>query len=76
MWTLGEIQIGKKTISYQVKHYEEGSPFGIEGGKISKLWLMDKESGEVEASYERGWGKKPQTAEARKACRELMERFN
>lgn len=24
---------------YQVKHYDEGSEYGINGGKVSKLWM-------------------------------------
>ena len=76
MWDIGEIKIGRKVISYQVKHYEEGSRFGIEGGRISKLWLFDKADRTVLASYERGWDKKPRTAAARKAYAMLIKEFN
>lgn len=38
---------------YWVKHYEEGSQFGIDGGRISKL--MIKRGGEIVCNYDRGW---------------------
>ena len=40
-----------------MKVFEEGSEFGIEGGKISKLML--KRNGTVVANYDRGWDIKP-----------------
>jgi hypothetical protein len=35
-----------------MKQYEEGSPFGIDGGRISKLML--KRNGEIVYNYDRG----------------------
>ena len=37
MWSKGEIEIEGTKVQYWVKHYEEGSEFGIDGGRISKL---------------------------------------
>ena len=57
MWKEGKIEIptaeGTKVAIYQVKAYEEGSMYGINGGRISKLWI--KLDGKVIASYDRGW---------------------
>ena len=39
MWKEGAILIGGKGYRYWVKHYEEGSQFGIDGGRISKLTI-------------------------------------
>ena len=44
MWKEGTIGIpqkdgGYKAVHYWIKVYEEGSQFGINGGKISKLML-------------------------------------
>ena len=60
MWSEGVIGIpdakDKKKYTkchYWVKHYEEGSLFGIDGGRISKL--MIKRGGEIVCNYDRGW---------------------
>ena len=58
MWSEGTIGIPNKdggyTVAhYWVKHYEEPSEFGINGGRISKL--MIKINGVVTANYDRGW---------------------
>lgn len=58
MWKEGTIGIpkkegGYKVVRYWIKVYEEGSQFGINNGKISKLML--KLDGEIIANYDRGW---------------------
>ena len=53
MWREGTIIINKKGYRYWVKHFDEGSQFGIDGGRISKL--MIKRSGEIVCNYDRGW---------------------
>ena len=54
MWSKGSLKIGNHIIHYWVKHYEQGSQYGIENeGRISKLML--KENGAVIANYNRGW---------------------
>ena len=52
MWKEGAILIGGKGYRYWVKYYEEGSQFGIDGGRISKL--MIKRGGEIVCNYDRG----------------------
>ena len=53
MWREGTILIGGKGYRYWVKHFDEGSRFGIDGGRISKL--MIKRDGEIVCNYDRGW---------------------
>lgn len=53
MWKEGVILIGGKGYHYWVKHFEEGSQYGIDGGRISKL--MIKRDGEIVCNYDRGW---------------------
>ena len=53
MWKEGTILISGKGYRYWVKNYEEGSQFGIDGGRISKL--MIKRGGEIVCNYDRGW---------------------
>lgn len=61
-WHEGTIGIPQKDGSskiahYQVKAFEEGNEWGINGGKISKLSI--KIDGEWVANYDRGWDVKP-----------------
>ena len=46
-----------KIAHYWVKAFEEGSEWGINGGKISKLSI--KIDGEWVVNYDRGWDVKP-----------------
>ena len=70
MWNEGMID----GYEFQVKHYEEASKYGIDGGRISKLWIA--KDGVEQASYERGWNKQPETAEVKKVYKELIKRYN
>lgn len=61
-WHEGTIGIPQKDGSSKIAHYwvkafEEGSEWGINGGKISKLSI--KINGEWVANYDRGWDVKP-----------------
>ena len=53
MWKEGSILIGGKGYRYWVKQFDEGSQYGIDGGRISKL--MIKRGGEIVCNYDRGW---------------------
>ena len=62
MWHEGTIGIpmqdgGYKIAHYWVKSFDEGSEWGINGGRISKL--MIKINGVVTANYDRGWDIEP-----------------
>ena len=79
MWKEGTIGIpqkngGYKAVHYWIKVYEEGSQFGINGGKISKLML--KLNGEIIANYDRGWDIEPATEEANLALCILLNAHN
>ena len=61
-WHEGTIGIPQKDGSSKIAHYwvkafEEGSEWGINVGKISKLSI--KIDGEWVANYDRGWDVKP-----------------
>ncbi len=63
MWsegTIGNLKGGNKEgiCHYWVKHFDEPSRFGINGGKISKL--MIKKDGVITCNYDRGWDVEPQ----------------
>ena len=56
MWKESSIKVGGEVFHYWMKQYEEGSQWGIEGGRISKLML--KRGGKIVCNYDRGWDMK------------------
>lgn len=80
MWSEGMIRAASGMVyEYQVKHYEEGSQFGINGGRVSKLWIAakGKVSRETVVSYDRGWDVKPEEgSEAHEVMADILRRYN
>ena len=74
MWKEGSILIGGKGYRYWVKQFDEGSQYGIDGGRISKL--MIKVDGKVTAHYERGWDVEPKDEPTRLAHSILLQKYN
>lgn len=52
MWQEGTVSVNGEIFHYWMKQYEEGSEFGINGGRISKLTI--KRSGREVYNYDRG----------------------
>ena len=79
MWSEGTIGINAFSGSpivcrYEVKHFEEGSEFGIDGGRISKLEIRIK--GEVTCRDDRGWDIEPEDEATVQAYSILMHEYN
>ena len=81
MWSEGTIGVNaldddKQTITchYRMKHFEEGSPFGINGGRISKLTI--RIDGRITCNYDRGWDIKPEDEATKQAFAILMHKYN
>ena len=70
MWTSGKID----GFCFEIKHFEEGSEFGIDGGRISKLWIG--KGGREYAHYSRGWDIYPTDPEAVKVYNEILKMYN
>jgi len=70
MWTRGTIE----GYAYCIKHFEEGSEFGINNGRISKLHIS--KDGVTLANYDRGWDILPVDAEIKEVYKELVRKFN
>jgi hypothetical protein len=51
MWKEGSLRVNGDIFHYWMKQYDEGSPFGIDGGRISKLML--KRNGKIVYNYDR-----------------------
>jgi hypothetical protein len=74
MWEEGTLEIGKSVFRYCIKVYGEGSDYGIDGGRISKLML--KRKGNVVCNYDRGWDIRPRDEDTRLALESLMKTYN
>lgn len=71
-WTMGTIG----SFYFEVKHFFEPSRFGIDEGRISKLWLTWKDSFGTVATFDRGWDKLPSFKEAQDAIDALCTLWN
>lgn len=74
MWKEGVILINHHGYRYRVKYFEEGSQYGIDGGRISKL--MIKRGGEIVCNYDRGWDMQPVDEDTEKALAILLYDYN
>jgi bifunctional DNA-binding transcriptional regulator/antitoxin component of YhaV-PrlF toxin-antitoxin module len=59
----------------KLKVYEVRSEFGINEGRISKLYIKRKADGAVMASYDRGWDVEP-AEEIKDLYEEILKAFN
>lgn len=74
MWREGTLEIGASVFTYCIKVYGEGSDYGIDEGKISKLML--KRDGRVVCNYDRGWDIRPRDPETKQALASLKKTYN
>ena len=77
-WTNFIAKINGNLYAIEAKIFEEPSHFGIDNGKISKLWIYPpKNTGEKEINYDRGWDSKPpKSGDIRKVYDEFVKRYN
>ena len=59
-------------IRFQAKVYDEGSEFGINEGRVSKLWVRDENQRQTVLNYERGWDVRPNTAAEHRLLEALL----
>ena len=69
MWMFGSID----GYEYEAKVYDLGSEYGINGGRISKLYVT--KAGRVVINYDRGWDIKPKTAEANRILQAILQKY-
>lgn len=74
MWKEGAIRVGNSIFKFWVKHYDEGSQYGIDEGRISKVTL--KRNGETVCNYDRGWDVFPVDADTETALEILKKEYN
>ena len=61
-----------------IKHFPEPSKqYGLDKGKISKLWIKNTKTGEIVANYDRGWDVKlGNDPELKKFYEKILKQFN
>jgi len=74
MWKEGSLKVYNSIFHYWLKVYKNGSSYGIDGGKISKLML--KRNGEIVCNYDRGWDMKAIDEETQIALEILLHSEN
>ena len=70
MWSRGEIN-GYK---FDVKHYENGSEYGINEGRVSKLSI--RKDGKEVYNYDRGLDYDNLDKSGKKAYAEILKKYN
>ena len=83
-WVTGVVLVGNRMFDFEAKHFSDGSRFGIDGGRISKLRITlnfpSRPPFEV-CAYDRGWVTEPSAysdgCEAIPAAyNAILEKFN
>jgi len=57
-------------ITFCAKIFDEGSVFGIDNGRVSKLDI--RQGGKIVVNYDRGWDVKPKTPEIKAVYKSVM----
>jgi hypothetical protein len=74
MWTEGSIKVQGRIVFYWIKSFTQGSIYGIDQGRISKLML--KRDDVIIASYDRGWDIEPIDSNAKVALEVFIKEYN
>lgn len=60
-----------------IKYFSEPSEeYGIDGGKVSKLWIKNTKTGEIVANYDRGWDVKIKSPQVKKFYEKILKQYN
>ena len=74
MYKEGTMKVRNSIFKFWVKHFDEGSCFGIDNGCISKLLL--RRNGETVCNYDRGWDVHPVDENTQIALEILKKEYN
>jgi len=74
-WLQGEVTTGNGTVyTFCAKVFEEGSDYGINNGKISKLEI--RRENKTVVNYDRGWDVRPKDAETKAVYKRILKEYN
>ena len=65
---------GMQLAEFSLKKFDEGSKYGIAGGRISKLFIKDNQNN-ILACYDRGWDVKP-GIKAKEIFEKILKEYN
>jgi hypothetical protein len=68
-----------KKYKIQMKKFDTSSEYGINSGKISKLWIFDIDKQETVLNYDRGWDielDENSPVELKKLYNQIIKRYN
>ena len=71
-WVFGRVG----GFDFEVKRFDQPSVFGIDEGRISKLWIASRVSYRAIATYDRGWDRLPRFDNEIEATQVVIDRFN
>ena len=76
MWKSGRVKFGMIVYYWEAKVYDEGSEFGINGGRISKLFIR-RDDGKTAPilNYDRGWDIRPRSKAALEIFGNLLNQY-
>ena len=76
-WVSGTVKLANgRTFLYNLLAFDKPSDFGIDGGRISKLWVATAARLTMVVNYDRGWDVKPQTGDHKAVYAALLKRYN
>lgn len=70
----GTMKVRNSIFKFWVKYFDEGSCYGINEGRISKLLL--RRNGETVCNYDRGWDVHPVDEDTEIALEILKKEYN
>ena len=74
MYKEGAMKVRNSIFKFWVKHFDEGSCFGIDNGCISKLLI--RRNGKTVCNYDRGWDVHPVDEDTQIALEILKKEYN
>ena len=76
-WVGGTVKLANgRTFRYNLLTFDEPSDFGIDGGRISKLWVATAARLTMVVNFDRGWDMKPQTSDHKAVYAALLKKYN
>ena len=78
-WTKAKAEFEGKSYHIETKHFELPSQYGIQNGRISKLFICEGthwNENKCVCAYDRGWDRRPRTKAAKAIYKEVIEMFN
>jgi len=74
LWHEGALKVYGINYHWWAKVYDEGSEYGIDGGRVSKL--MIKQDNRIVVNYDRGWDIEPQEPNDQLAMEIILHEYN